>query len=136
VGEPATLNQLLQSARIEWHGVQLGRPDWSDHSHSLAYTLGAPHWRFVLHAMFNACGEPLTFELPSGEPYRWQRCVDTALPSPDDYRPLDEAPLVTEGTYCVASRSCVVLVSPLPQGVVRGNRRDRAHRALEFGSRA
>jgi len=40
--------------------------------------------------------------------------VDTALPSPDDYRPLPEAPLVTEGTYRVAPRSCVVLVSPLP----------------------
>jgi glycogen operon protein len=114
VGEPVTLNQLLQWARIEWHGVQLGRPDWSDHSHSLAYTLGTPHWRFVLHAMFNAWREPLTFELPRGEPYRWQRCVDTALPSPDDYRPLPEAPLVTEGTYRVAPRSCVVLVSPLP----------------------
>ena len=64
VGEPFTLNQLLQWARIEWHGVQLGRPDWSDHSHSLAFTLGTPRWRFVLHAMFNAWWEPLTFELP------------------------------------------------------------------------
>jgi glycogen operon protein len=117
VGEPVTLNRLLQLARIAWHGVELGRPDWSDHSHSLAYTLGAPHWRFVLHAMFNAWSEPLTFELPTGEPYRWQRCVDTALPSPDDYRPLPEAPLVTEAAYRVAPRSCVVLVSPFPGGV-------------------
>jgi glycogen operon protein len=33
-----SLNQLLRRARIEWHGVALKRPDWSDHSHSLAFT--------------------------------------------------------------------------------------------------
>ena len=43
-----TLNQLLQWAHIEWHGVALGRPDWSDHSHSLAFTAGTPRWPFVL----------------------------------------------------------------------------------------
>jgi isoamylase len=34
-----TLNELLRRAPIEWHGVALNRPDWSDHSHSLAFTL-------------------------------------------------------------------------------------------------
>jgi hypothetical protein len=33
-----SLNQLLRRARIEWHGVALKRPDWRDHSHSLAFT--------------------------------------------------------------------------------------------------
>jgi glycogen operon protein len=65
--------------------------------------------------MFNAYWEPLTFELPSGSdvPYRWQRCVDTALPSPDDCCVPDEAGLVTDSTYLVQPRSCVVLVSQL-----------------------
>jgi glycogen operon protein len=109
-----TLNQLLQWAHIEWHGVALGRPDWSDHSHSLAFTAGTPRWPFVLHAMFNAYCEPLTFEVPRGgaRPYGWQRCVDTALSSPDDFRTLDEAPPVVDGSYCVQPRSCVVLASP------------------------
>jgi glycogen operon protein len=68
--------------------------------------------------MFNAYWEPLTFELPRGDarPYQWRRCIDTALPPPDDSCTLDEAPPVTDGTYRVQSRSCVVLVSPLPQG--------------------
>ena len=81
-----SLNQLLQWAHIEWHGVALGHPDWSDHSHSLAFTARTPHWQFAIHGMFNAYWEPLTFELPRGgdEPYQWQRWVDTALPSPDD----------------------------------------------------
>ncbi len=25
-----SLNQLLRRAEIDWHGVRLGRPDWSD----------------------------------------------------------------------------------------------------------
>ena len=37
-----SLNQLLQRAQIEWHGVALNRPDWSEHSHSLAFTLRKP----------------------------------------------------------------------------------------------
>jgi glycogen operon protein len=109
-----TLNQLLQWAHIEWHGVALGRPDWSDHSHSLAFTAGTPRWPFVLHAMFNAYWEPLTFEVPRGStrPYRWRRCVDTALPPPEDFHTLDEAPPVTGGIYRVQPRSCAVLASP------------------------
>jgi glycogen operon protein len=110
-----SLNQLLQWATIEWHGAALGRPDWSDSSHSLAFTARTPYWQFAVHGMFNAYWEPLTFELPPGpdEPYRWQRCVDTALPSPDDICMLEEAPPVSD-SYRVQPRSCVVLVSLLP----------------------
>jgi isoamylase len=122
--EPLTLNQLLQWARIEWHGVMLGRPDWSRHSHSLAFTAAIPNWRFVLHAMLNAYWEPLTFALPAGadEPYRWQRFVDTALPSPHDFSPLAQAPVVTDGTYQAQPRSCVVLVSQLAASPANGVR--------------
>jgi glycogen operon protein len=117
-----TLNQLLQWARIDWHGVALGQPDWSDHSHSLAFTARTPYWRFAVHAMFNAYWEPLTFDLPRGEdePYRWQRCLDTARPSPDDFcTPEEGLPPVTDGTYRVQARSCVVLVSALSEGALR-----------------
>jgi glycogen operon protein len=112
---PLTLNQLLQWGHVEWHGVGLRRPDWNDHSHSLAFTARTPYWQFALHGMFNAYWEPLTFELPSGsdQPYRWQRCVDTALPSPDDFCIPDEAATVTGGTYLVQPHSCVLLVSKL-----------------------
>ena len=61
-----SLNQLLRRAEIDWHGVQLGRPDWSDSSHSLALTV-RPRQRQIplwLHVMFNAYWEALDFELP------------------------------------------------------------------------
>jgi glycogen operon protein len=112
-----TLNQLLQWAHIEWHGVALGRPDWSYHSHSLAFTAGTPNWPFVLHAMFNAHWEPLAFELPRGGAglHAWQRCVDTALPCPDDFCTMDEAPPVADSLYCVQPHSCAVLAAPRAQ---------------------
>jgi isoamylase len=59
-----SLNQLLERAKIEWHGVKLGSPDWSEHSHSLAFSLQSLRARFLIHSMLNAYWEPLTFELP------------------------------------------------------------------------
>jgi glycogen operon protein len=63
--------------------------------------------------MLNAYWEPLAFTLPHGteEPYRWQRLVDTALRSPDDFSPLESAPFVSDGAYEVQPRSCVVLAA-------------------------
>ena len=34
-----TLEELLKNAKIEWHGTKAGHPDWSDNSHSLAFTV-------------------------------------------------------------------------------------------------
>src|SRR5262244_606823 len=34
-----SLNQLLRGVNLEWHGVNLYHPDWSDRSHSIAFTV-------------------------------------------------------------------------------------------------
>jgi glycogen operon protein len=117
-----TLNQLLRRSHLEWHGVALGKPDWSDHSHSLAFTAHSPHWPYVLHGMFNAYGEALAFELPRGgdRPLRWQRLVDTALPSPDDFCAPGDGPLVGGDSYDVRPRSCVLLLAPLARPAEAG----------------
>jgi len=111
-----SLNQLLERAKIDWHGVALNRPDWSEHSHSLAFTLRSVRGRFLLHGMFNAYWEPLSFELPpvpaeSEQP--WRRCLDTALTSPDDFWPWEKAPFVEQPNYVVQPRSVVILTLPL-----------------------
>ena len=115
VGEEGriSLNQLLQRAKIDWHGVALNRPDWSEQSHSFALTFRGIRARYLLHGMFNAYWEPLTFDLPpvpAESRQRWRRCMDTALASPDDIYPLDQAPLIAEAEYVVQPRSVVVLV--------------------------
>ncbi len=111
-----SLNQLLQRAKIEWHGVSLKRPDWSEHSHSLAFTLQSMRARFLLHGMLNAYWEPLTFELPpvpSESRQCWRRCIDTALPSPDDIYLWEKAPLVAQENYVAQPRSVVLLALAL-----------------------
>jgi glycogen operon protein len=111
-----TLNEVLRRARIEWHGVALGQPDWSEHSHSLAFTLRSLRSRFLLQAMFNAYWEPLTFQLPAvpadgGQ--AWRRCIDTALQSPDDISPWLDAGVVSQSRYVVQPRSVVLLALAL-----------------------
>jgi glycogen operon protein len=111
-GISLSLNQLLRRACIEWHGVALNRPDWSDHSHSLAFTLRSLRGRFLLHGLLNAYWEPLTFELPPLPAERgkgWRRCIDTALDSPDDICPWETASVVTQATYVAQPRSIVLL---------------------------
>jgi len=109
-----SLNQLLRRAHIEWHGVALKRPDWGDHSHSLAFTHRSLRDRFLLHGILNAYWEPLTFELPPVPAEQgWRRCIDTALDSPDDICPWESAPVVRQATYEVQPRSVVVLALAL-----------------------
>jgi isoamylase len=109
-----SLNQLLRRAEIDWHGVQLGRPDWSDSSHSLALTV-RPRQRQIplwLHVMFNAYWEALDFELPlapASASAGWQRWIDTSLEWPEDIRDAAAAPAVPEMHYRVAPRSVAAL---------------------------
>ena len=34
-----SLNQLLRGVNLAWHGVKLNQPDWSECSHSIAFTV-------------------------------------------------------------------------------------------------
>jgi glycogen operon protein len=109
-----TLNQLLGRARLEWHGVKLGQPDWGTDSHSIALTGWSVTGKVVLHVMVNAWTEPLEFELPAPHALpgnHWRRWLDTSLPSPDDIVPMDEAPAVAGGTYVLPPRSLSVMIA-------------------------
>jgi glycogen operon protein len=107
-----SLVRLLRQARLQWHGVRLDWPDWSYHSHSLAFSVRGR--RGLFHLIFNAYWEPLEFELPpppSGLPHGWQRVIDTALEPPQDYCRRHETPDVEGLTYLVQPRSVVLLIA-------------------------
>ena len=106
-----TLDEFLTRARVEWHGVKLGQPDWGDSSHSLAFTLYGLNGRTVTHFILNAFWEPLTFELPPSLGGGWRRLIDTHLPSPQDIADRENAPQVPDSAYSVQPRSLVVLFS-------------------------
>jgi isoamylase len=107
-----TLNQLLRQSRLEWHGVRLGRPDWSHESHCIAVTAWSLTRHYAFHVMVNVWKEPLTFELPAMAPgCHWHRWIDTSMPSPGDITPLDEAPEVAARTYELQPHSLAALVT-------------------------
>lgn len=104
------------SPLVLWHGVQLNQPDWSHDSRSLAFELQAPDDDEHLYIILNAYWESLVFELPkadleTSEGRRWYRIVDTALASPNDAQPPEEAPPVDNNSYTAQPRSVVVLLA-------------------------
>lgn len=97
---------------IIWHGVCLGEPDWGMDSHALAFSLRHPQAGEYLHIILNAYWEPLKFEIPPvGREEAWHRIVDTSLNSPDDFYPLENAPIFSKKLYTVEARSAVVLMA-------------------------
>jgi glycogen operon protein len=110
------LNQLLQEARVMWHGVKGGEPDWGPTSHSLAVSAEFDERGSTIYLAMNAYWEPLDFELPAvpqmnGAATTWHRWIDTSRESPHDIVDWDEAPAVDAAAYHVGPRSVVVLVN-------------------------
>jgi glycogen operon protein len=60
----------------EWHGVQLGHPDWANWSHTLAWSLNCEERGALLWCGMNAYHDSLSFQVPQGRS-QWHRVVDT-----------------------------------------------------------
>jgi isoamylase len=106
-----SLNESLRDAKIEWHGVDLYRPDWSDDSHSIAFMATTPDGGSFIFCIANAWCEALVFQLPpsAGVHQGWHQLIDTSLAPPDDIVAVDEGPAVEGVTYRAHPRSVVVL---------------------------
>jgi len=109
------LIKLLESVDIQWHGTKLGKPDWEDHSHSLAFEIKPLSRTYRMYGIINAYWEPLDFELPPVPGTKgWCRLIDTSLDPPDDFCELQAAPLLDSLTYRVGPRSGIFLVINTP----------------------
>jgi glycogen operon protein len=103
-----TLCEILTEANISWHGTRPYEPDWSDDSRSFAFTAELRDAGLFFHAIFNASWESRDFILPAS-PGPWKRWIDTALDSPDDIVPWEEAQPIADHSYPVTARSVVCL---------------------------
>ena len=104
------LKEMVASAIKAWHGINLDAPNWSDDSYSVALSGEFREEGMQFCLMLNAYWEPLDFQLPKSLPTSpWRRWIDTALASPDDIVPWEEAPPVPGETYRVQARSVVML---------------------------
>jgi isoamylase len=109
-----SLNRLLRGVNLAWHGVKLNQPDWSEASHSIAFTVEIREEKMLFHVIFNAYWQPLDFELPRldgvGE-NPWRRWIDTALDSPHDILEWDRAESFPGYAYRAEARSVVMLLT-------------------------
>lgn len=64
--------QFLTSEEIDWHSATPFKPDWSDQSHLVAFTLKKDS---PIYAAFNSSSEPASLTLPPGE---WRKTVLTS----------------------------------------------------------
>jgi isoamylase len=111
-----SLNRLLREANKSWHGVLPDSPDWRDCSHSLAFSAELRREGIFFYMILNAYWEPLEFQLSpinGGEP--WRRWIDTALASPNDILPWQDAPEIHSTSYRVEAHSIVLLYGRVPR---------------------
>jgi glycogen operon protein len=116
-----TLTALIREGIKGWHGIKLNEPDWGEHSHSIALSVGLPAERLLVHAIFTSYWEPLEFELPSaenGDKRPWRRWIDTSLDPPQDIVEWQAALAVPGRTYRAGPRSVVVLWASLDESPV------------------
>jgi glycogen operon protein len=112
--ERISLTEMLQGAKMSWHGVRRGQPDWGPQSHTLALEAEMLREGIGFYLIMNAYWEPLDFELPpvlpeSGE-QAWRRWIDTSRPSPGDIVAWQAAvPVPETRRYPAGPRSVVVL---------------------------
>jgi glycogen operon protein len=107
-----SLVELLRASRHAWHGVNLGQPDWSTGSHSLALGAELTGEGLYFHLILNAYWEALEFELPplqTGGP--WRRWIDTALAPPREIVAWQEAEAFSRPTYRTGPRSVVMMIA-------------------------
>ncbi len=98
----------------EWHGIELGQPDWASWSHTLAWSLSDHRHGPLLWAGLNAYVTPMDFQLPACRA-GWLRVIDTSLPAGQDLPAQPESWTATSAP--VASNSLMLLVAaPLLNG--------------------
>jgi len=110
--EDYDLNEEGRSLHIAWYGTELGKPDWSRESRSLAMHLHGVDGgeMYDIYFIANAHWAGHTFELPHLSGHRWWRVVDTMQTPPQDIaEPGAEDVLVDQRRYGVGPRSVVVL---------------------------
>jgi isoamylase len=78
--------------QVAWHGRQPEKPDWSEASRLVAFTLVDGPACTPLYVAFNTSHLPVTLTLPTPGPgRRWRLVMDTALPPPYDM-PAEDVP--------------------------------------------
>ena len=94
---------------VELHGVEVGNPDYSRHSLSIAFTLYDKEQDTRFYIALNSYHDMLNFKLPSlPQGKNWQFLVDTSRKDQDNFRIDGE---IIYKDYTLMSSSCLILIS-------------------------
>ncbi|XP_057417188.1 isoamylase 1, chloroplastic [Lotus japonicus] len=82
--ESLGLDDFPTSDRLQWHGHFPGKPDWSETSRFVAFTM-VDSVKREIYIAFNTSHLPVTITLPERPGYRWEPLVDTGKSAPYDF---------------------------------------------------
>jgi glycogen operon protein len=96
---------------VEWHGVAPNRPDWTETSHAIAFTLCHPEAGERFFIVCNSYWEPLSFVFPPAKLQKaWRRIIDTSLESPKDFLDASATLPIETDAYSIHARSLALFI--------------------------
>jgi glycogen operon protein len=103
---------------MSWHGTEAWKPDWSEHSRTLAFMLCGQHAKNGterddhVYVAMNTYWDSIWFhppQLPYGS--QWRIAINTGMSSPEDIWEIGYEPVLgDQGSIMLGPRSTVVLV--------------------------
>ena len=101
----------IDEPHITWHGTELKKPDWSENSKSLAFTLFHPEANEIIHVIVNAFWKNLKFQIPKLSGKKWHKIVDTSAAAPNDFFEPGKGEIIDRAKINVMDRSIIVLMA-------------------------
>ncbi len=92
---------------IQWHGIKVNKPDWSDWSHTLGFSINKNNEGSAIWLGFNAYKDSMLFELPTPiSP--WKKYIDTSFLKNKN---VSKKPLANQSNIRIESNSLVLMVA-------------------------
>ena len=92
---------------IQWHGIKVNKPDWSDWSHTLGLSINKNDEGSAIWIGLNAYKESMLFDLPTPiSP--WKKYIDTSILK---IKSVSKKPLANQSNVLIESNSLVLMVA-------------------------
>ena len=94
---------------IEWHGIQLQKPDWGSWSHTISYSINQGNKGSIAWLGLNAYDQSMNFELPNINS-KWVKILDTSKIIEDENDSSLKAAVNQENVQ-IQNRSMVLMIT-------------------------
>ncbi len=92
---------------IQWHGIEVNKPDWGDWSHTLGFSINKNNEGSAIWIGLNAYKESMLFNLPNPiSP--WKKYIDTSMLKTKN---ISKKPLLNQSNIPIESNSLVLLIA-------------------------